>query len=306
MARPSNRKSKIVTSSSMPPWTIEKTDVNAVRFRSPISATQRKRILLLADVHWDSAHCRLDLLKEVLDDAASDNTPVFIFGDLFDAMQGKWDPRSSQDTLRPEHRGGNYLDLLVDTAIEWFEPYKEILAMVTYGNHETSIMKKHEVDLIQRFVGGMRREGGKVISGPYWGFILLAYANVTNSSNELRADIVKRLSWHHGYGGGGEVTRGLIDSSRTRGMYDADIYVSGHIHRRNYDENVMTRVTSKGLVKTSQQLFLRCSCWKEETSGYHIEKGRAARPIGGWWLHLEGVRKRSEDPFDLNIKPVQT
>lgn len=289
------------------PWVIEKTDTNAVRYRQNLLSTdKKKRILLLSDLHWDSAHCKRDYLKSVLDEAKADNAPVFIFGDMYDAMQGKWDPRSSQDTLRPEHRGPNYLDLLVDTSVEWFLPYKDILALVTYGNHETAIMKRHEVDLIQRFVGIMRKEGSRVLVGPYWGFILLAFANGAEGTLRPGADLIKRLAWHHGYGGGGEVTRGMIDHSRSRGMYDADIYVSGHIHRRNYDENIITRVSSKGIVHTMQQLFLRCSCWKEETTGYHVEKGRAARPVGGWWLNLQAVRSRSDGHYEVLVRPEQT
>ena len=284
-------------------WTIQRTDTNAVALKARFNASTRHKILLLSDLHWDSAHCRLSELKSTMDKALKDNSPVFIFGDLFDAMQGKWDPRSSQTVLRPEHRGGNYLDLLVDTAVEWFKPYKSVLALVTYGNHETAILKRHEVDLIQRFVGAMRSLGSPVIAGPYWGFCLIQ--GLFKKSNNS-ADVVKRLAWHHGYGGGGEITRGLIDSSRTRSQYDADIYVSGHIHRRNVDENVVTRVSSRGLVYTQPQLFVRCSCWKDETDGYHVEKGRAARPIGGWWAELVPNRPVSTASLDLMIRMTHT
>lgn len=287
-------------------WEIAKTDSNVVVLRHHIGglAQRQGRMLLLADIHWDSAHCERALLKKTLDEAKETNTPVFIFGDLFDAMQGKWDPRSSQDVLRPEHRGGNYLDLLVNTAIEWFTPYKDVIALVTYGNHETSILKRHEVDLIQRFVGGLRQMTSPALVGPYWGFVVLAAS--CSYAHRDKADVVKKIAWHHGYGGGGEITRGLIDHSRTRSQYDADVYVSGHIHRRNCDENVVTRVTSRGLQYTSQQLFLRCSSWKQENDGYHVEKGRAARPVGGWWLNYADNRTLSVERYDLTFKPVAT
>ena len=44
----------------------------------------------------------------------------------------------------------NYLDALVQTAAEWFEPYASIIKVIGYGNHETSILKNCETDLIQR------------------------------------------------------------------------------------------------------------------------------------------------------------
>lgn len=245
---------------------------------------QVKRICLLSDVHWDNAQCRLDLLQDVLEQAKQGDIPVFFFGDTFCAMQGKWDPRASQDALRPEHRGGSYLDSLVNTSIEWFTPYKDVIAFCSPGNHEASIQRRHETDLTSRLVGGLRKAGARTIQGSYWGFItVLASIGKGASAHDSRV-----IHYHHGYGGGGEVTRGMIDHSRTRGMYLADVYVSGHIHRRNQEENIICTVTRRGQIQYRQQLFLRSSCWKDESqSEWHSGlMGRGPRPIGGWWLDI--------------------
>ena len=61
-------------------------------------------------------------------------------------MQGKYDPRSSKDDLRPEHQGSNYLDSLVNTAADFFEPYAKNLIMIARGNHEAAILKRQETD----------------------------------------------------------------------------------------------------------------------------------------------------------------
>lgn len=257
-------------------------NVHKATFKLP-SFTSKQRCLIISDVHWDSAWCDRKVLTKHLDQAKASNSPIFMFGDFFDVMQGKWDPRKSYDQLRPEHQGPNYLDLLVNTASDYLMPYKEQLALIGYGNHETAIIKRHEVDLIQRLVGILRKDGSKVVTGQYWGFVQFVLSCSTHKDT-------KTLHYHHGYGGGGEVTRGLIDHSRTRGQYQADIYVSGHIHRRNMDENILLRCTTKGKIRSINQMFLRCSSYKHEDSGYHIEKGRAARPIGGWWLEFSMSR----------------
>jgi len=274
-----------------PWWSISKAGDNAYSMRLDCGrAGDVRRVLLLADIHWDSAHCRWDLLKSTLDQAKVEGAPVVIAGDFFDAMGGKWDPRASHDAMRDIHRGGNYLDLLVTTAAEWLKPYSENLALISYGNHETSIRKRHEVDLLQRLCQELRREGSPVECGPYWGFVVF---NVEFAGSKTQRDTVT-LCYHHGYGGGGEITRGLIDHSRTRSMYSADVYLSGHIHRRNQDENILTSVTARGIVERRKQLFLRASCWKDESGdGWHVQMGRAARPIGGWWLEL-ATRKPSD------------
>jgi hypothetical protein len=241
-----------------------------------------RRICLLSDVHWDNAHARLDLLKAALDEALENDIPVFMFGDLFCVMQGKWDHRASQDALRPEHRGGNYLDLIVNTALEWFHPYRDILAFVSPGNHEAAIRKRHETDIISRFVGGMRKAGSRVIQGGYWGFIV---ANLKPGVKRGTQDR-RIIHYSHGNGGGAEVTRGLIDHSRTSRHFIADVFVSGHIHRRNCEENIIATISSKNCLSYRQQLFLRSSCWKNEMEDeWHSGlRGRGPRPIGGWWL----------------------
>lgn len=281
-------------------WQIGQTDKHCHSLKIRFHGVGKQRILILSDLHWDSAKCRLDELKAVLDQAKTENAPILLIGDTWDAMQGKYDPRASQDDLRPEFRGGNYLDRLVDEAFDWFQPYAKELALISYGNHETEIQKRHEVDLVQRFAGLMRRIGSPIMVGQYWGFVRLVHHFVA------RVVTTTRIHYHHGYGGGGEVTRGLIDWSRARGMYEADIFVSGHIHRRNLEENIITRLSSMGKVEQVRQLFLRSSCWKDESSGsgWHIQKGRAARPIGGWWLEIE--MRASNGNRSVNVSPIMT
>jgi hypothetical protein len=285
----------------MPTWSLERTDANAHRMELQFpTGKERHRILLLADLHWDNAHCDLALLRSHLEQAKAGGWPVMVFGDLFCAMQGKWDPRASQDAMRDEHRGGAYLDLLVGTALEWFTPYAANLALISPGNHETSIQKRHEVNLSERLVAGLRLKGSRVELGTYWGFIGLA-------CSRGQQVVQKVLHYHHGYGGGGPISRGLIDHSRTRSDYSADVFVSGHIHRRNADENIITRLSSHGKVNLHQQLFLRCSTYKDESGdGWHVQQGRAARPLGGWWLELQASRTNKNKTLQVDLKAVPT
>lgn len=253
-------------------------------------------MLVLTDLHWDSAQCDLALLKEHMDLALSRNMPILIAGDLFDVMQGRWDPRSSQESLREEHRGGRYFDSVISTALEWFKPYKSILAIVAPGNHETSVAKRHDTNLISRFVEGLTQMGGTALEAGYWGFVQIQINQKSNHKGQVL------LHFTHGSGGGAEVTRGFIDQNRVRSMYSADIYVSGHIHRRNYDENIMLGVSGVGKLWKQKQLFIRCSTYKDEIDGWHAEKGRAARPLGGWILQFHCKRLGKSDG-SLHISP---
>ena len=110
------------------------------------------RVLLISDLHWDNPKCDRELLKKHLDEALKGNHDILINGDLFCLMQGAYDPRKSKGDIRPEHNVANYFDAIVNTAVEWFAPYAHLIKFVGYGNHETSILKRQETDIIERFV----------------------------------------------------------------------------------------------------------------------------------------------------------
>lgn len=275
-------------------WTIEKHSPSAMA----LTFGHRGRILQVSDAHWDNRHCDREALRRDLLAAQKQGAAIILVGDTFCAMQGKWDKRKDENQLRAEHRGGNYFDKLVDTAAEWFAPFAKDIALLTYGNHETSILQHHQTDLLQRLHQKLLDRGSRAELGAYAGFLKVVNTSRWKSS----ATSCKIICWNHGNGGGGEVTRGMIDNNRTRGMAYADIYVGGHIHRRNADENVVLELDERNMtLRQRHQWFLRSSTYKRESgvdeqnlSGFHIERrGPGERPIGGWWLDFESHRDGS-------------
>lgn len=264
-----------------PKWTIEEISrqVHRITFDS-LPNGQEIKVLLQTDEHWDNAHCDRALLTRHHQEAVAQNIPILKFGDVFCAMQGKWDKRADQNQLRPEHRGNHYLDRLVDTAGEYYSRFANNIAIVCPGNHETSILNHHQTNLTERLLVKLREKCKIPHMGSYCGFVQFRFRTRGLDYHSVT------LCYHHGYGGGGEVTRGLIDQSRTRSQYDADIFISGHIHRRNSDENIIISCNNAGRIIRRQQVFIRSSTYKDEWSGngWHEERGRAARPKGGWWL----------------------
>lgn len=269
----------------MPEWKIERLGPEATRSTwHGLESGTRYHALLTSDHHVDNAHCDHALLRNHLAAAVEADAPIFAFGDVFCAMQGKWDKRSDTRELLPELRGNNYLDRLVDFATEFYRPYASYLAIISNGNHEDSIQMRHETDLIERLVQNLRSIGSPVIRGRYMGFHAFQFVQ---KSKGKPLSLARTLCYHHGYGGGGEVTRGMIDQNRTRSQYDAHIFYSGHIHRRNRDENVVLSLDRSGNVIKRQQLFLRGGAYKDDSKGgWQISRGQAARPLGGWWVRF--------------------
>lgn len=246
----------------------------------------KQPILLTSDVHFDNAHCNRALYKKHLDWALEHNAPVIDIGDLYCAMQGKWDKRKSEEAMRPEYRGGKYFDKLVNVAADFLEPYKDVLAVMGYGNHETAIMSRHETDLTERLVERLRARGAnQLVKGRYAGWIRLRFYRDVGT-----AYYTTNIYYHHGFGGGGPVTRGAIDTARMA-VYlpDADIVHMGHVHHAYEMPIERTRLTSHGRVYKDTQLHIRTPGYKDEVScgmGWALERGMAPRPQGGHALEF--------------------
>ena len=260
----------------------EATDPHVLPLRMEYGgAAWEQWFLLLSDVHWDNPHCDRAMLSRLLRQANERNAGILSFGDWFDAMGGKYDPRMVKDGVRPEHQQGNYLDVLVDDSAAYLEPYRQNLVMLADGNHETAIRKRLETDLTQRLAQllGVRAMG-------YTGYVQFRFSNQGNKGG--RSTTV--LYYTHGDGGGGPVTRGVISTNRRAVSYpDANIVVSGHIHESWIVSVPRHRITQRGTRYIDEQVHVQLSTLKQEAtlgSGYHMEKGRGPKPLGGAWLRF--------------------
>lgn len=265
-------------------WTIDPMESGVHRVRLPYG--RPCWFLLSADWHWDNPKCRLDCLERDLKLAREIGAMVISAGDHFCAMQGKYDKRSSKDSIRPEHQNGSYLDSLVETAAEFLLPYKDIMGLITVGNHESSIYSRHETCLTSRLVERLRAEGSPCRKGGYNGW-LFAQAQ----SNSKVTGQAYRMYYHHGSGGDSPVTQGTISMSRVSQWVDADCILSGHIHTKNISVACREKLSPNGRRRVYETSLVRVSTYKDEygpLEGWHIEKGRGPRPTANpsYWMRL--------------------
>lgn len=246
------------------------------------------RILLTSDWHFDSIECDRGHLKRLLEEAKKNDWSWCAFGDIFDAMGGKFDPRSSKSDIRPEYQRGDYLDAIVQDCSAFISPYARNCIVLSPGNHEESVKRRHETDLVERLVAYTNRDNDSGIrKGTYQGWIQM---RVKDYENPPAGSRTINLRYHHGHGGGGEVTQGVIQAQR-RAVYlpDAHIVANGHIHYLWQTMFQRERITTYGSLTQDCQLHVGLSTFKDEYSannGYHVEKGRGPRPLGGWWIRL--------------------
>jgi hypothetical protein len=271
---------------SKPTWSFCEVSRNVHRFDLTLPTVGSEFFALLtSDVHWDNPHCDRALLTRVFQQAKRRNAPILDIGDFHCAMQGKYDKRSSKNEIRPEHQRSDYLDSLVSTAAEFLHPYKDLLTLRGYGNHETSIKKNHETDLVERLSERLRQAGSPARTGGFSGFVRF---HVKYSGTRNRP---LTYWYHHGHGGGGPVTRGVIQSNR-HAVYlpDADIVHTGHTHDTWIVPIARIRLNSAERVEHVRQVHVSTPGFKEEygdgAGGWHIERGGPPKPVGAAWLRI--------------------
>jgi len=241
-------------------------------------------MLLTSDRHLDNPKSNWKMQKRHLDLAKERNAPVIDCGDLFCAMQGKYDPRSKKTDIREENRKDDYLDTLVDTAEKFFMPYKDILGVIGTGNHETAILKRLETNLTARLIKRLHTAGSNVVAGGYRGWIRLLFSDNGKSQSF-------NIYYSHGSNSNAPVTKGIIKTNRHAvWLPDADIILTGHIHESWAFRITRARLSQMGKEYVDSQTHIQLPTYKEEflgsNMGFHHENGRPPKPLGAWWLRF--------------------
>lgn len=243
--------------------------------------------MAISDVHFDSTKCDRKALAAVLDEAVRRGAKIMILGDWLDAMQGKWDPRGSKPDLRPEYNVHNYFEEIIDDSVKFLKKYAEHIILISKGNHETAVTKRHEIDPLAMLVYKLRKEhGSPVLLGDYEGWIRVMLSRGSTAFSKI-------IFYTHGTGGSAPVTRGVIQTNRRQVSIEADIFLSGHIHTQWAMPVPRRRLNQYGNEELQDVLHLQIGTYKEShknRNGYEAHKGFGPPSIGGYFIHFQERR----------------
>ena len=238
------------------------------------------KLLLRSDAHHDSINNLRDMEKRHLEEAIRDDAYILDAGDLFDAMQGRNDPRRGYQDLRPEFKVPNYFDAIEEDAYEFYKPYADRWLMMGKGNHELSVLKNTQIDLTSRLAGKLH-----VNCGGVGGWVKFKMERETGGGRNTI-----NIRYHHGSGGNAPVTKGVIDTAR-QAVYlpDADIVWNGHNHQAYILPQARERITDTNKIFRDTAYYIRTPGYKDQ-GDWEREKMFAPNPHGAVWVTLRVAR----------------
>lgn len=283
-------------------YTVERTDTSAIQIRfNNVASGWEQWIMLTGDRHHDNVRCNRELEYKQLEKAKEREALIIDVGDLFCAMQGKYDPRKSYDEMREEYLAEKYLDEIVSGAANDYKDYAHLWLLQAKGNHELAVLKRMNTDLIERWAALINTVyNGNVSVGGIGGWVKFSF--VINGTKQIS----KNLKWHHGAGGGGPVTRGVIQTNR-QAVYlpNADIVVNGHTHDGWVVPIARETINNRGKVGRNIIWFVRTPTYKDDygdgSDGYHNVRWGPPKPMGCMWLHFfAGNTQNGEICIDIS------
>lgn len=268
---------------------------NIHNFKFPLKGSETFKLLVVSDVHYDSKNCDRELLKKHFKRIKAEGGKIIIIGDLFDVMGCKRDPRSIPGDIRPEYmkHGESYLDLVIKDMHKFLKPYAENILVMSYGNHETNIVRRNEVDVMRWLVHLLNQDlkhtsEHQIELGAYQGVIHFQFNRTKQAKNG------SVLYYHHGSGGGAKRSKGILNADILVAQNPfADVIVSGHDHNKWYlPYHVRTLTNQKNNWIEKKIDILRTGSYKKKSKkfGWEIEKDFNEPTLGGWLINYEWLR----------------
>jgi hypothetical protein len=288
---------------TLPRLSLRRHSPELLEIRIPYSKPETHEFLLASDIHLDNPSCNRDLLRKHLKEVQGRGGNALFFGDVLCLMQGKRDRRASKGSIRPEHLGSNYFDLVFSECAEWLRPFSSNILMMSDGNHETAVLGNNEIDPLGNLTRLLRdRYKSPVEHMRYQGFIQFSFYKT--GANKVECTRRTTLFFHHG-AWGGIITKGVMGGGRYATIApDAQLFVSGHTHERTITSHPCYRLTSNGKQRIETRWHLQTGCYKEEFqggAGWAVERIVMPKSLGGIWLKL---RPDKESGVQVTCEPA--
>jgi len=200
-------------------------------------------ISLISDCHIGASITDYDLLEWDLATAYKSRDRILIGGDVFDTILPSDARRYEPGALDKDIAGStDVVNASVKKAYDILLPYVNLIDGIGYGNHETVVLRKHSVDMIQMLLDKLnpKRDRGVIDNLGYTGFI--SYDLKCTTRAKVKDTYV--IWYNHGTGRVASEGAGLTRLMRNALPFVADCYWCGHYHYKTV--NISERFDPQG------------------------------------------------------------
>ena len=190
---------------------------------------EKLTILPISDVHIGDKTANIKAFKEVLERIKNEpNTYTILNGDLCNVALKTSKSDVYSDELTPMEQ--------VIQVLNFLEPIKDKILVMSNGNHEDRITKDTSIDVLYLVAKQLRIEQ---VYSPSWWYLYLSFGN-----NKAKGDDRKFLYTITGYHGSGSSQTSGAKINKAKKMSQvvlADCYIMSHVH---------DPITTKGVIYT--------------------------------------------------------
>lgn len=249
------------------------------------SNLERFYFYLLSDLHIGSSSLNYYRLNKTLEEARSLNARILINGDVFDGILPKDMKRFQPSVLDRELQGmDDILSAVIDKGVRILEPYADLIDVIGIGNHEDSILRHHNINLVGSkgcLIDRLNAKGGNIKYGGYTGYLTYTFWRMKSKSHFSSTKFV--IQYHHGAGGSAIVTKGILNLARASASNEgADIIWQAHKHNIIGNVNIKTFAQNSGNVDFREERWIMTGAFQNYTeNSFAVRQDMKPQPHGG-------------------------
>lgn len=239
---------------------------------------EKLTIIPISDVHIGDKKADLKAFRDVIERIKNEpNTYTILNGDLCNIALKNSKSDVYSDEMTPMEQVIKVLDFL--------EPIKDKILVMSNGNHEDRITKDTSIDVLYLVAKQLHLEQ---VYSPSWWYLYLSFGK-TNKNRP----VLYTLTGYHGHGGGTTSGGKINKVKKMSQVVLADVYLMSHVHEP---------ITTKGVIFTpdyqhksvvKKEMYYCISNAFVEYEGSYAEKmGLTPSNTGINEIELDGNKKK--------------
>ena len=217
------------------------------------------QIMPLFDIHLGAEACDEDKLRESIARVANTSRMYVIGGgdyaEYIAKSDKRFDVRSLASWMIDKDALADPALAQTDRIVSYLRPVAHKSLGMISGNHEASMSKYYERDILGEICRGI---GRRDLMMGYEGWIIL---NFWANKSEAPPDHTIRIRVHHGYGGGRSEGAPMNAMQMMMLTHEADLVLMGHIHKRGVANPVMVEYIENGVPKYRIRKGMYCGTY---------------------------------------------